>query len=214
MVSSASAAPGQFGSLHLGTAPVERGWVGVAAGAGWSVAEGAGALVLVEAGAPVGRGGAISVAAGGTPYSGRAGGAGMAVSGRWLVVDTPGVRLAPTLQFVGVIDAFDPGPPVFETRLAPGIAVDAGGERWRVDLAVPFFGIGSVNQFVGVTRNPFPLAATVGVSRTIGPKRRARLRFGLPEGLSWHYQSDRAYVEFGGLIFPSGMVWVKTGYRL
>lgn len=210
--SSAFAAPGQFGALHLGSAPVERGWAGVGAGVGWSLGSRAGALLTVETGAPIGERGAMSVIVGGTPHS--RGGAGTAVSGRWLVVDRPGIRFAPTLQLAGWLNEFNPGPARLETRLAPGIALDAGGERWRFDLAVPFFGVGSVDQFVGVTRAPFPLAATVGVSTTVGAKRRARIRFGLPEGLSWHFQSDRAYVEFGGLVYFSGTLWFKMGYRL
>jgi len=209
LTTTALAAPARYGALHVGTAPAEIGWAAAGGAVGWLGAQVGGAL-MAEAGTPIGDRTALGLAVGGTPYT--EGGLGALASARVVVLDQPHVRVAPTLQLAFASWATNPGPGVFETRLSPGIALDAGGERWRFDLSLPVSGLTTVNRFVGPTRVPFPLGGTIGVSSVVGPRKRARLRFGLPEGLSWHLTTERGFIDVGGFPFVIGGVFVRAGF--
>lgn len=203
----ALASPGSAGALHLGAQPLDAGtqFAGFAGGFAWTPEVAVGAP-MVEFGSAIGDRFAVTALAGVTaPVVS----APALVSGRFLAVDSPGVRLAATLSAT-VIPEFVADVPGVGVHLSPGLALDAGGEKVRFDAAVPFWGLSSYNQYVGIERFPVPIFSTFGVSGALGEHQ--RLRFGLPELLSWHYRGKNVYVDVGGVtVLVVGAMWVKVG---
>lgn len=203
----AAASPAHQGAVHIGAAPVEPGtaWAGTGVGGFFGGLQKV--TAGVEAGAALGRRGAAHLIVGGAPYDD--GGWLVAASGRWLALDHPGIRVAITghyWAFRGFESRWG-----IEMRLSPGFALDAGSKRVRVDLSAPLFGLTKVGRFVGPSYHPLPIAGTVGVSASLDPEGRHRLRLGVLEGVSYHHQGSRAYVDLGITV---GAVWGKVGVVL
>ncbi|MBX2798542.1 MAG: hypothetical protein KTR31_12750 [Myxococcales bacterium] len=210
----AQATPGHAGLAHIGASSVEEGsrWVGGGLGAGLFVYTGV-AGGVVETGRALGRRGALHAhlgtalnSFGDTPMVFGT------LSARHLLVDTEGVRFAVTGQWLSYAYPASNGL-LWENKISPGIALDAGGRVARFDLSLPVWGVISVNQFVGPARFPVPQAFTTGVS--FRGNERHRFRIGFPDGFSWHYTSRKgAYVDVGGVPFIIGSLWVKFGHTL
>ena len=211
LTGSALASPGLSGIGHLGARSVEAGqqWVGVGAGGVYGLGGGGGAGALVEAGTALGRRGALHGMVG---LDHRVLGQAFAVAARHNVLDTEGVRFAVTGTVVGFrYEEFDERV-FFETRWSPGIALETGARNVHFDLALPIWGVMTVDQFVSAARSTVPMAATLGVSFDAGEK--SRLRVGLPEIVSYHFQSNRVYFDAGAIPFVAGFVWAKVGFVL
>ncbi len=203
----AEASPGHAGIAHLGAQLVaaDEQWAGVGAGTAYDI-YGAQAGWLVEAGTAVGDRGALHLQLGSELL---VRGQGASLSGRYLLVDRQSIRLAVTGQWVWFTYQDFDGARFVESKLSPGLAIDAGGEKVRFDAAVPVGGLISVNQFVGPARFPFPLAGTLGVSFQV--HERHRIRVAIPEVVSWHYRAERFYFDAGLLPLPFGFGWFKLG---
>lgn len=207
LVEAALGSPGHAGAAHIGAQPVGAGqvWFGVGPLMTWSY-QPSYLVGGVEVGTSIGERAVVHGMFGGSPF----GDWGASVSGRYNALNRPGIRLAVTGQLV-VFNAADSGWGV-ESRLSPGVAIDTGGAHWRFDAAVPLFGFVTVNQYVGPSYFPFPLAATLGVNWLPGDSGKHRVRLGLPDGISYHFRARRFYADVGTLPLGSnGLVWFKVG---
>jgi hypothetical protein len=202
----AAASPGSAGAVHLGAQPLPAGtaFAGFAGGLAWTP-DGAVGAPLVEVGTALGDRFALTAMAGVTaPLEA----APALISGRWIASDDPELRVslglsATVLPYVGD----EPG---LEIHLSPVLALDGGGEKLRFDVAIPFWGISSYNEYIGLERFPVPTLSSFGVSGRLGEHQ--RLRFGLPELISWHYRGESLYVDLGGItVLVAGAVWAKVG---
>jgi hypothetical protein len=202
----AAASPGSAGAVHLGAQPLPEGtqFAGMAAGMAWTP-DGAVGVPLVEVGTALGERFALTAMAGVTaPVEV----APALISGRWIAVDDPEMRVslglsATTLPYVGD----EPG---VEVHLTPVLGLDGGGEKVRFDATIPFWGLSSYNQYVGFEHFPVPVLSSFGVSGRLGEHQ--RLRFGLPELLSWHYRGEKVYADIGGVtVLVAGAMWAKVG---
>jgi hypothetical protein len=202
----AAASPGSAGAVHLGAQPLPAGtqFAGFAGGLLWTPGGAVGAP-LVEVGTALGDRFALTATAGVTaPVEAVP----ALISARWIAVDDEETRVslglsATVLPYVGIEDGV-------EVHLTPVLALDSGGEKLRFDAAIPLWGISSYNQYVGFERFPVPVLSTFGVSGRLGEHQ--RLRFGLPELLSWHYRGERVYVDIGGItVLVAGAMWAKVG---
>jgi hypothetical protein len=206
MVATATASPGSAGAVHLGAMPLPGGTA--YGGGGGLVAwtpDGAAAAPIVEAG--VGLTDRVALTLQAATVVPEPPGYPVLLSGRYLLLDQPDVRIAVTGNLT-VLPLRDEEP--LEIHLDPGVAIDAGGEKVRFDAAIPVWGVSSVGRYVGVERFPVPILSTLGVNFALGDHQ--RLRFGLPELLSWHYRGERMYADIGGAtVLVAGAVWTKVG---
>lgn len=210
LLGAALASPGHSGAAHIGAEPVPAGqaWVGAGTMLLWDY-EPSGLLGGLEAGGSLGKRAALHGMVGASVRRGW----GISLSGRYNLLQRPGVRLAVTGQ-MAVFEAIDSGWGV-ETRLSPGLAIDTGGLHWRFDAAVPLFGLVSVNRYFGPSYFPFPLAGTLGVSWLPGSEGRHRVRLGLLDGISYHHRGHTIYADVGLLPLGSaGFAWFKVGVIL
>ena len=88
------------------------------------------------------------------------------IGARWMLVDRPGLKLAPTLGSLGV-RGFGDGP---IGGAALGVALQTGAGRWHLDLSWPMLGFAFLDDFpLFVPPWAGLLVTEVGLTLDVGP---------------------------------------------